>query len=429
MKLASKASRWGLALASLAASQLSLAAETKPIAEFFEQSFQQSLANKPMYLTYLGMKEKYDQWGDFSEAEELRDIELSRRQLAQLKAYDFDKLSPQQQLSYRLFEKNVQEEELDYQYRLYDYPVNQMHGIQSSLPAFLINMHGVESEADARAYISRLQKVKPLFAQVIERMQASEAKGIMPPKFVFPMVIKDSQNIIGGKPFDAKADKDNALWADIKKKITGLALEQQQSQALMAEAEAALTGDFQAAYKNLIAFLQQQQQRADSRDGVWKFPGGEEFYKYRLAKMTTTDMSADEIHKLGLAEVARIHKEMVAIKEQVKFNGDLAAFFKFMRNDPQFKLPNTDAGRQQYLDRAVEVIDDMKTRLDSLFITKPKADLAVTRVEAFREDSAGRAFYQRPSLDGKRPGRYYVNLADMNEMATYELEALAYHEG
>jgi len=107
----------------------------------------------------------------------------------------------------------------------------------------------------------------------------------------------------------------------------------------------------------------------------------------------------------------------------------LQKFFTFMRSDKQFKLPNTDAGRAVYLKNAVTAIDTMKASLDSMFIVKPKAELKVKRVEPFREKSAGRAFYQSPSLDGSRPGTYYVNLEDMNQMAVYELEALAYHEG
>jgi len=431
MKLMTKATRLAVALVAASSATWALAekTESEKAAEFFESSFKESLANKPMYLTYLGMKEKYGEWGDISAAEDDRDLALVKKQLAELKKIDFTKLGEQEKLSYRLFEEQAKDQIFADRYRDYGYQVNQMFGLQSQLPSFLINMHRVDNVSDAEAYISRLKKAKPLFDQLIVRMESSEKLGVVPPKFVFPMVISDSKNIIAGKPFENDAKEDNPVWADIQGKVEKLEATDEEKAKLLKEAKAALLGEFKNAYTALIGFLESQEKRADTRDGVWKFPKGEEYYKYRLKDMTTTDMTADEIHKLGLAEVARIHDEMRAIKEKVGFKGDLQAFFKFMRNDAQFKLPNTDEGRQKYLDDAVKTIDVMKSRLDELFLTKPKADLVVTRVEPFREDSAGRAFYQRPSLDGSRPGRYYVNLADMNEMAVYELEALAYHEG
>jgi uncharacterized protein (DUF885 family) len=127
--------------------------------------------------------------------------------------------------------------------------------------------------------------------------------------------------------------------------------------------------------------------------------------------------------------VARIHDEMREIMQKVGFEGNLQEFFEFMRVDPQFYYPETEEGRQRYLDEATALIDNMKTRLDELFYTKPKAELVVKAVEPFREQSAGKAFYQRPAPDGSRPGMYYANLYKMSSMPTYQMEALAYHEG
>ena len=127
--------------------------------------------------------------------------------------------------------------------------------------------------------------------------------------------------------------------------------------------------------------------------------------------------------------MSRIHDEMREIKDKVGFKGDLKAFMQFMKTDKQFYYPNTAEGKQRYLDEATAMIDNMKTRLDELFIVKPKADLKVKAVEAFREKAAGKAFYQQPAPDGSRPGIYYANLYDMEAMPTYQMEALAYHEG
>ena len=140
-------------------------------------------------------------------------------------------------------------------------------------------------------------------------------------------------------------------------------------------------------------------------------------------------MSADEIHRIGLDEVARIQNEMRDIVRRVGFEGDLQAFFDFTRNDPQFYYPDTEEGKQAYLDQATALIDTMKGRLDELFSVKPKAELVVKAVEPFREASASQAFYQRPAPDGSRPGTYFANLYRMGDMPKYLMEALAYHEG
>jgi len=169
--------------------------------------------------------------------------------------------------------------------------------------------------------------------------------------------------------------------------------------------------------------------QSDDNDGVWKLPNGKAFYKSRLKHFTTTDMSADEIHNIGLEEVARIHDEMRVIMAQIGYEGTLKDFFNFLRTDPQFTYSNDDEGRQRYITEATQYIDDMRGQLDGLFITKPKADLIVKRVEPFREASAFGAFYNQPTLDGSRPGTYYINLKDMKELPVYQMQALAYHEG
>ena len=166
-------------------------------------------------------------------------------------------------------------------------------------------------------------------------------------------------------------------------------------------------------------------------DGAWKLPDGDKYYSLQLEAMTTTDMTPGEIHDLGLAEVARIHGEMNKIKDSVGFDGTLQDFFVYMRTDPdgKFTYPTTDEGREQYLTEATNIINTMKGRLDELFLRKPKAELIVKRVEPFREQAAGKAFYQRPAPDGSRPGIYYANLYNMADMPIYQMEALAYHEG
>ena len=407
-----------------------IAAESKRVNEFFDKNFDDYVARHPQMASQLGLKIGYDKWEDLSDAANAEDLAIAVQNLARLKRdFDFAALDPQTQLSWKLFESDVQQNAEGFRFRFHNYPVNQMFGWHAQTPTFLINIHRIDSVSDAEAYIARLNGVAKQADQVIANLELRGEKGIVPPKFVFPLVLDACRNVIKGKPFDTTGT-DSTLLADFTKKVTALKdVDQPTRDRLLADASKALLESFQPAYQKVIAFLEAQEKTAPVEGGAWQFPDGRSYYEYALRRTTTTKMTGDEIHDLGLKEVARIHAEMVKIKEKVKFKGDLQAFFQFMRTDPQFYLPDTEEGRAEYLKRATDIINTMRGRLDELFITKPKADVVVKAVEKFREKSAGKAFYQQPAPDGSRPGMFYVNLAEMKSTPTYELEGLAYHEG
>ena len=408
---------------------------------FFERIFEDSAARYPELLTSLGRKDRADEWNDLSEAFANESIEITKKQLIELQSFDRDKLDQATVLSYDLLVKSMKEQIADTKWRLYNYPINQMFGRHSSVVSLLINQHRIDNVKDAQNYIARLNGVPKLFEQLIANIEARTAANIIPPKFVFPHVIRDGNNIIKGAPFDD--GEPSALLADFTKKLNALSnknnnknnneedspLTDAKKASLIDAATSALTHSVKPAYQKLVAHLTELETKATTDDGVWKWKDGDAFYNIALKRTTTTDLSSDQIHKIGLKEVERIHNEMRVIKDKVNFDGDLKAFMQFMRDDDQFYYSNTDEGKARYLNEATTLINDMKLKLDEMFITKPKADLNVKAVEAFREQSAGKAFYQRPSEDGTRPGLYYANLYDMKAMPTYQMEALAYHEG
>ncbi len=405
------------------------ASESARLAAFFEDSFERDLARSPMRQTVLGRKTDYDKWDDLSDAKAIEDIALVRQDLERLHSeFDIDRLDPAARLSYRLFEYEAERKLADFEFRFHNYPINQMRGWQSRIPAFLINFHRIDSEADAKAYIARLNGVAGLMDQIIDGLEMRAQKGIVPPAFVFAHALRDSENMLRGAPFD-DSGTDSALLADFRAKVATLKIDAASRQRLVDGATAALETAVAPAYRKLIAYLRELQQQAKGNNGVWALPDGARFYRQRLKDMTTTDLSADEIHEYGLAEVARIQDEMRAIMARVGFAGSLRDFFTFMRTDPRFYLPDDEQGRTAYLERTKAVIAAMKAKLPTVFAHTPKADLVVKRVEAFREKSAGRAFYWMPAPDGSRPGVYYVNLSDMSAMPTYGIEALAFHEG
>jgi uncharacterized protein (DUF885 family) len=405
-------------------------AQSKRANEFFDKCYDDFVARHPQTAARLGLKTNYDQWDDISDAQVAADLAAELSNVATMtREFDPASLDPQTQLSYRLAQREAERDAEGFRFRLDSYPVNQMYGLHSETPTFLINLHKIDNVQDAEAYIARINGVPKLFDQLILNLQIRAERGVIVPKFVFPLVLDASRKVIQGQPFDS-GPAVSPLLDDFSKKVKALKdLDGATRDRLMANEKAALLNSLKPAYEKLIAYLQELEKRATDDAGVWKFPDGAAFYEYALRRTTTTDLTAGQIHEIGLKEVERIQGEMRAIKEKVGFKGDLPAFFKFMREDPQFYLPDTDEGRAKYLARAVEIIDTMKKRLDELFLTKPKADIVVKAVEKFREQSAGKAFYNQPSPDGSRPGMFYVNLRNMHDTPTYELESLAHHEG
>lgn len=416
----------GVALSELPQAEVKKS-ESDKVNAFFEKAFMDNVMRSPVYQSYLGIKQDYDKWDDISQAHVIENHKIDKKNRETLLNFDYEALDEATKVSYDLMKQNLDDRIADFKWRFHNYPVNQMYGTHTMVPALLINQHQIADIADAEAYISRLKGVPQLFLQLEINLEKRAEKGIIIPKFVFPHAIESSKNIIKGHPFEK--GEDSTLFADFKRKVNQLEISSGEKRALIAKATVSLETAVKPAYIRLIGYLERLARRADDRDGVWKFPEGKAFYNNALARTTTTNLTAGEIHQIGLDEVARIHNEMRTIKKKVRFKGDLMAFMNDMKTNKRFYLPATEKGKAAYLANATDVIDNMKSRLDELFLTKPQADLVVKRVEAFREKAAGKAFYERPAADGTRPGYYYANLYDMRAMPTYQLEALAYHEG
>ena len=412
-------------------SQDEIVAESKKANDFFDRVFDAKVDRDPMQQSFFSIKKDYGKWTDISEENALKELAITKANLDSLHTnFHLDALDAQAKISYRLFEKACVEAVENFKWHLYDYPVNQMGGLHADIPTFLINVHLVDSKSDAVAYIERLSGINKLFDQLIDNLKLREAKQIIPPQFVFPYLLNDCKSMISGQPYD-KSVIMNPLLEDFTKKVNALKdVGDDEKKQLIASASGSLLSSVKPAYEKLISYLTELEKKATAEDGIWKVPEGDAFYDAALKQTTTTDLSADEIHELGLKEVARIHDEMKEIMKKVNFKSDnLQAFFDFMRDDKQFYFANDAAGKEAYRVKAVQIIDDMKKELDKLFLTKPKADIVVKPVEAFREKSAGGAFYEDPAIDGSRPGRYYINLYNMADQAIYQMEALAYHEG
>ena len=395
--------------------------------KLFQQFFDEALARSPMKQTYLGFITHYDQWDDLSANYQRQTDALLRNQLQRLRQLNLGRLSHENRFNYHLMEATLQQRIDQYTWRHYLYPVNQTFGTHTEIASLLMNSHRIDNIADARAYIRRIGAVDTLLDQVVGQLKENAQAGVVPPRFVFPLVINSCENLLQGLPFNGT--EDSPILGNFRTKVMALELPAKQEQALLQQASRALQDSFAPGYRHLISYLQHLEKQADARDGVWKFPKGKDYYRFALAFNTTTALSADEIHTLGVEEVERIHGEIRHIMKQLKFTGSLQDFFRFMREEPRFYFPNTDAGRADYLTEATRIIEEMRAHLDQLFITQPKAELLVSRVQPFREKTAGKAFYRRPAAKGTRPGVYYANMYNMNAMPIYQMQALAYHEG
>ena len=409
-------------------------AESARLNAWFETQYEEQLKFSPIQLSFLGRKDMNDQLDDMSEAGARKQEAWMAASVKAMEAgYDYKKLDPETQLSWDLWKRQYENARDGLAFLGNGYPYDQMNGAQSYLPTFLINFHKVDDEKDYLAYVSRLQKLPVAFDQLLERARASTATGIRPPKFAYEGVIEQSNKLVTGAPFAAGAD--SALWADAQAKADALAkggkITPERAAELKALARAALVDNVKPAYDRVIAFATGELQTAGvNLAGVGTtHAGGAAYYTHQLKQNTTTAMSADEIHQLGLSEVARLREEMEKVKAQVGFEGDLPAFFRHVQADQKQLLPDTDAGRQAYIDEAIRVIANIKQQLPKYFGLLPKADLVVKRVEAFREQPGAAQHYYPSTPDGARPGVYYAHLSDMKAMPKTTLEVIAYHEG
>lgn len=409
--------------------------ETARLNDWFEKKYEEQLAFSPIQQTFLGRKS--NAIDDMSIAAQDKQLAWLRASVAELKkSFNFARLSPEAQTSYDLWIYQLEQAEAALPFRTNGYVFDQMTAIHAFFPQLLIAFHQAENAGDLEAYVNRIRESGRAVNQLIEISKRNSLEGVRPPRFAFDFVIDESTKIITGSPFD-ESGKDSALWADFKGKVEGFekkgVIDAAKAKVLLDEARAALAGPFRTAYQNLIAWQKEDRLKAPEKtSGVASLPNGAAFYRERLGNQTTTTLTADQIHKIGLDEVARLRGEMEAIRKEVGFTGDLAAFFAELRDkkdDRRYYYPDDDAGREAYIKDATAAIDKIKAVLPKYFGLLPKADLVVKRVEAFREQAGAAQHYFPGTPDGSRPGTYYAHLLDMKAMPKSELEVVAYHEG
>jgi uncharacterized protein (DUF885 family) len=398
---------------------------------FYERVFAEYALDDPQMLTSLGLLRplglRYYN-ANLTDASLARDAKLRtklKRDLATLASYSTASMSRADKLSYDVLHYFLSMQVEGERFYLHNYPVNQMFGVQNGTPDFMVQQHQVRDERDAVDYISRLQQFDRRFSQTLEGLELRAAKGIVPPRFVLEKVRAEMQNFI------AEGAGGNLLSKDFASKVDALKdLNETRKTELKAQAEAAVQSAVLPAYQKLIAYFDSLLSKQQNNHGVWTLPDGDAFYQFAVAQQTTTRMDPKQLHDIGLAEVARIQASMDQILTDAGITeGSFAERMRTLAEHPDQLYPDSDAGRAQILRDYQSMIDEISAGLDPMFRVRPKAKLEVKRVPTFREKTSAGAYYQRPALDGSRPGVFYANLRDVREIPKFGMRTLAYHEG
>lgn len=358
------------------------------------------------------------------------DYARSEKYLRELRQFDRAKLNAQDQITYDILEDQYTGGLAFRQFSWMSsegiYPINPMWGTNVGLPTFMQTGHTIKNAKTAETYVLRLEAMGPKLDAVTAEMERQAQSGVVLPISLVERSIQISQDTIAGPAAD------NAL---VKKFTTGAAdlkdLDQAKRDALTARAVKAVETGVYPAYQRMIAALEKQKPAAATQGaGVGRLPDGAALYAVYLRQMTTTDYTAEQIHQLGLSEVARISVEMDAIlKAQGLTRGTVAERVQELNKRPDQLFPNTDEGRAQILARYNEIMREVEAVMPQYFNTIPPGQLRIERVPAALEKGAAGGSYQPAALDGSRPGTFYANLRDASETPRYSMKTLAYHEG
>jgi uncharacterized protein (DUF885 family) len=401
------------------------------INNYFNRVFIQFIWDKPQMLTSMGMLEQIGikghnaEWNDDSIAAGDRDLAFLEAIMAGVDAYDPEKLTESERLSVLVLKELLGDPEKMRRFRFHSYPVNQLFGLQNSIPRFLDTFHRVNEPEDAEHYISRLSKIGVKMDQNMEGLLIREEMDIIPPTFVIDKSVEIMENFV------AQPAEENVLYVSFKEKLEKAeAISETQRAAFLEQAREQIETVVYPAYQGYVDYFADLRESSTNDAGVWKLPNGEAFYNYMLRNSTTTNMTADEIHVLGLAEVDRIQAEMLAIFESEGYDPSLGvkALFDQLSEEERFFYPDTDEGRAQILEDYAKIIDEIEAGMSEAFNMMPKADVEVRRVPEFSEKTAPGAYYNGPSRDGSRPGIFYANLYDIKATPKYGMRTLAYHE-
>ena len=391
------------------------------------------LTSSPEYMTYLGIFDDLDwltghnskitipNYEDIAE-----DLNSEKRKLDILTRYNDKALSPLQQTTKQIAifdtKNNIQELE---DFPLHYYPLNQIGGAHLNAIEFLSDMHQITSYIDAKNYILRASLFDESFEGLLTILEKQAEENIYAPDFVYVHVINQLDELMNH-------DLENhPLYSQFVNKISKTDISEENQIALAKELEEVINNNVTRGFGLLKDFMVKTQKYANTNDGIWSLPNGDEYYQLQIRSYTTTDYTANEIHEMGINEVKRISNRMSEILKNLGYDTESKSVGQIMNDlneDPKFLYADTPDRKDIVVADYTAMVKEAQEVMVDYFVTMPKADVIVKAVPEYSEQTAAGGYYQTPALDGSRPGVFYVNLYDIKQTPTYSMRTLAYHE-
>jgi uncharacterized protein (DUF885 family) len=426
----------GFALAALGCARQNPGGSTE-LNALLERLSTDFLRESPEFATSLAVSEEraggryIDRLSDVSREGQERQLQLAQRGLNDLRALNRDSLEGQDRVSYDVVVSALEDNVAASQFRHGNgaqapYTVTQLTGAYTNIPDFLASQHPVTNREQADAYLARLSAYPRMLDQESTRIGQDATDGIIQPDFTVGGAINQLRGFAGTAPAQ------NVLVQSLQTRLAGVTdIPEADKTAMVQRAETIVRDEVFPAYQRQIEALTAIQPRAVHDAGVWRLPRGAELYQAALKAYTTTTMSADEIHQMGVDLVAQFQGEIDAIlRSQGMTRGTVAERVQSIGQRPDQRYPSTDAGRTELLAALNAQVQAIQARMPEVCGTLARAALEIKRVPEYTEAGAPGGYYQSAALDGSRPGAYYINLRDpANEWPKFTLPTLTYHEG
>ena len=388
--------------------------------------------DSPEYMTYLGIFDGYGKILGHNKSlsiDSLEETELdymdNLETLATLKRYDFNDLSDIQKITHKIAifdtENDIKEFE---EFRYHSYPFNQISGNHLGLVEFMTDTHPIRNVREAKDYIERVKLFDESLSANLIWLEEQKKLGIFAPKFVFDHVIRQLYELINYK------DDENPLMQIFVKKISSLGINVDQVNNLVSELSAVIKSDVKPGFKLILDYMEENYASSNVNHGVWSLPNGNEFYALRLRSYTTTNYTAEEIHKIGLNEVARIGNRMKEIFLELGYevNKPIGKMMNELNENPEFLYEDTPDRKEIVIKDYNKMVKEAEEDVRPYFDKFPKSPVEVRAVPEYSEKTAAGGYYQAPSLDGSRPGVFYANLYDIKQTPKFGMRTLTFHE-
>ena len=407
-----------LVCASLSAAQTAptLEARRKALNDLLAEQWEYRLRTSPLYASFLGDKRWNAELDDFSQAAIDKDLQEVQKFVARFELIDTTGFPKQDALNKRLIVRDLKAQLEGARFKPWEMPVDQQNGVQVFLPQLVLVL-SFQDAKDYQDYISRLNQMPRFLDQTIIQMKKGMADKLMPPRFILDKVVDQADGIATQKPAESP-------FAQPFKTFPKSISEADQAR-LREQGIATIRDGVLPAYARFAGFVRKDYApQGRTEPGVWSLPDGAAYYAFLVKESTTTDLTPDQIHQVGLAQVKEIEARMKQVAAQLGHN-DMKSFNAAIAVDPKLHAHS----RKQILDLYAKYIDQMYLKLPNLFGRMPKAKVEVLPVEEFREKDAAGASYVDGALDGSRPGHVMVNTGDFEKRLLLDIETTAYHEG